>query len=107
MTRLALAALTLSIGSATAQTDNCEPLRAQIEAKIRAAGVTSLSVTVVDAAASAPGRVVGSCDRGARKILYLQTPGQPGARPRPAARDEALLTECKDGTVKVGGDCRR
>jgi hypothetical protein len=84
---------------------SCDELRAQVEARIRAAGVTQFSVTAVDAAASAPGREVGRCERGARKLLYRQH----GAADAPARRqrDDDILTECRDGTVTRGGNCGR
>jgi len=82
----------------------CEDLRARIEARIRAAGVVHFSVTAVDAAASAPGRVVGQCERGARKLVYRQF----GAGSAPARRPhDDILTECRDGTVTRGGTCGR
>jgi hypothetical protein len=82
----------------------CDELQAQIEAKLRAGGLKQVTVLTVEAASSAPGRVVGSCDRGARKILYRA--GEPGATPSP--RNAApILTECKDGSVSMGGTCGR
>jgi len=116
----------------------CDALRSQIEARIRAAGVTQFLVTAVDADAVVPGQVVGTCDRGRKKIVYVQitsrgTQGHeagtqarpsavpakpvasapsgasaPPARPAPAkSPNEPLLTECADGTVQRGGDCRK
>lgn len=98
----------LAAGTAAAA-GNCEVLRAQIEAKISAAGVTRFSVVTLDAAAPADGQVVGSCDLGSRKIVYQREGGglaSSAARPAPA-RGEPILTECKDGTVSMGGDCRK
>lgn len=91
--------------------ESCEVLRAQIEAKIASAGVTRFAVVTVDANAPAAGQVVGSCELGTRKIVYQRE----GAGSAPAAaaaptrspEDEDILTECRDGTVSVGGDCRR
>jgi hypothetical protein len=118
----------LVLGSAAAQTQtqpppadsNCEPLQAQIDARIRASGVARFSLTTVPADAPVPGKVVGSCDRGRRKIVYLPADAAeaatgsasrtaaPAARPPAAAsRAEPILTECKDGTVSLGGDCRK
>jgi hypothetical protein len=92
-------------GTAVAQAGNCEPLREQIAARFKAGGLAQVQLVVVDAAASAPGRVVGSCERGTRKIVQLGAGGMP---PKAAPRqDEAILTECKDGTVRMGGTCRR
>ena len=98
--------------AAAASAQTCEAIRDGIDAKIRAAGVASFTLQVVDSAASAPGQVVGRCDRGAKKIVYAKTvaAAAEGARPapRPPARgkNEPILTECKDGTVTMGGDCR-
>lgn len=94
---------------------NCDALREQIEAKIRASGVAGFSVTVVDVDAPADGKVVGSCDRGSRKIVYARSGGAAAAASAPmtppasapARREAPVLTECKDGTVRYGGDCPR
>lgn len=89
----------LLAGSAHAA-DNCEALRADIEARIRAAGVTHLSVTVLDNEQSAPGKVVGTCDLGRKKIVYEQT--QP-----PQGSTTPMLTECRDGSTPTDGRCSR
>ncbi|MEX1165560.1 MAG: DUF1161 domain-containing protein [Hydrogenophaga sp.] len=107
--------------------DSCEDLRARIEANIAGNGVLNFSVTVVDAAAAAGGQVVGSCSLGSKKIVYARnalptattkpTARAPAPRPMPVpaaatpatkpGKDNNILTECKDGTVSVGGDCKR
>jgi hypothetical protein len=55
--------------------------------------------------------VVGSCELGSKKIVYQREVGSapPGAGPAPARspEDADILTECKDGTVSVGGDCKK
>ena len=100
-----------------AQAATCDELRAEIEARIAAAGVARFTVAVADAAAPlAPGaKVVGSCDRGGKSIVYeVQSdgaatgatgPSAAAGRP-PASRAAPILTECRDGTQSVGGDCR-
>lgn len=98
------------VGSAHAQS-NCETLRAEIEAKIAASGVTNFSVVTVDAAATASGQVVGSCDLGTKKIVYQReggaaSPAAPASTSAPAPRGEPMLTECKDGSVSMGGSCK-
>jgi hypothetical protein len=55
--------------------ENCEALRAQIESKIGAAGVTRFAVLTVDADAPASGQVVGSCELGTKKIVYQREAG--------------------------------
>ena len=124
-----LISLTLAaVGAAFAQTadqpaNNCEPIRSRIETNIASKGVSDFSVTVVDEAAPVSGEVVGQCDRGRKKIVYERgmkpagavggvsvTPATPRAAPQPAApppsADHGILTECKDGTVTRGGDCK-
>ncbi|KIQ33973.1 hypothetical protein RT97_09110 [Variovorax paradoxus] len=104
------AAVAAMTGTAHAA-ESCENLRAQIEAKIGAAGVARFAVVVVDANAPAAGQVVGSCELGTRKIVYQRegAGSSPAAVAAPARAPEGddILTECKDGTVSVGGDCRR
>lgn len=99
MLRNFLPLMLLGLG-ASAQAITCDELQAQIEAKLRAGGLKSFSGVTVEAAASAPGREVGRCERGARKILYRPGTSAP-------ARQEAILTECKDGSVSMGGNCKR
>lgn len=100
-------------GAAHAAVSSCDALMPEIEAKIRASGVTQFSLTAVDAAdAPAGGRIVGSCDLGTKRIVYEPGPSNPtppAARPAPPRpREEPpILTECKDGTVTLGGDCKK
>jgi hypothetical protein len=103
----------------------CEALRGQIDAKIRASGVASFELEVIDMGALGNGgRVVGRCDNGRSKIVYRQR-GMAGAgvgaasAPKPASRHASaagapprpaappMLTECRDGTVSLGGTCKR
>jgi hypothetical protein len=109
---MTLSALLLLFTTAGASATSCETLRAQIETKIRAAGVTVFTLEVVDAGQATAGRAVGTCDQGAKKIVYTQGPSAdrpPATATKPPAtrRSDAILTECKDGSVSVGGDCRK
>ena len=104
----------LMAGSAVAA-DICEPLREQIEHQIAGTGATGFAVVVVDANAQVAGKVVGTCARGARKLVYVRasTPSSVAGRPgRSAAttlvardQDEDIITECRDGT-EVRGNAR-
>jgi hypothetical protein len=87
--------------SAPSTVVNCESLRTSIEAKIRANGVQKFSLSIVDSQASASGKVVGSCERGSKKIVYAAAPSTAAPKSAP------ILTECADGRVLMGGDCRR
>lgn len=109
MMPLCLLGLGLLAGGAHAA-DVCEPLREQIETQIAAAGTTGFAVVVVDANAELAGKVVGTCAKGARKLVYVRGTGA-GAKPapRPAApapatrsKDASTITECRDGTVVRG-----
>lgn len=102
------ALLLLSWGSGSClANDNCESIRTQIEAKVRASGAKDYAVTVVGADAKAAGQVVGSCDLGAKRIVYTRSSSPaPAPQPKTTTRDEDVITECKDGTVvRGGGDC--
>lgn len=109
------AALSLLLACSSAAAATCESLRRDIEAKIARAGVAEFSVTAVEAGASAPGKVVGTCDQGKMKIMYerltiaegVSRPG-PGKPATPLKRsNEGMITECKDGSVVRGGDCKQ
>lgn len=93
---------------ASAQGETCEALRARIEGQIAAKGVTGFTVTTVDTATSAPGKTVGSCDLGRKKIVYARSGGQASAaeRPRNPTPDSDIWVECKDGSMVKGGGCK-
>jgi hypothetical protein len=64
-----IAGLVIS-GPALAQRKDCDELKGEIEAKIKKNGVDKFSLDVVDKDAQAEGKVVGTCDSGAKKIVY-------------------------------------
>lgn len=63
-------ALLLAPLIASAELKDCNELKDEIEAKIKNNGVKSFKLSIVDKDASAPGEQVGSCDGGAKKIMY-------------------------------------
>ena len=67
-TVLALSAVAFS-STALAKT-SCEDVKAQIEAKIQGKGVKAFTLTVVPKDEKTDLRVVGTCDGGAKKIIY-------------------------------------
>jgi hypothetical protein len=107
MAKTMLGAVLLAAAGGAAAAGNCEPIRDGIEARIRAGGVTQFTLTIVDADANVPGRNVGSCERGTKKIVYLQGSAAAPSTPKPAPKNDAVVTECKDGRVTLGGDCRK
>ena len=112
---LSLAGLLVATMPAAHAATACDQLRSEVEGKIAAGGVTRFSVTVVDANAPVTrGKVVGSCELGSKKLVYEAAPGAaaaPAAGPATvphaaSARSERILTECRDGTVSMGGACK-
>ena len=69
------------LATATAQAKDCTELKSEIEAQFQAKGVSNYSLDVVAAAdaAGASGKIIGSCDGGANKLVYAR--GGSGAAP--------------------------
>jgi Protein of unknown function (DUF1161) len=121
MLHLSRALFVLLMSSAPVQAQTCDALKEQVEARIRASGVVNFSVAAVAASAAASGQVVGTCGRGSMKLVYQRGATQPvapssasssasapaKAKPKPKGTpDEAILTECNDGSMSVGGTCK-
>lgn len=115
---LSLAFIALVFAGSASGASSCDAILSQIDAKIRASGVSRFTLTTVDADAPVVDKVVGTCDLGTKKIVYAQNDpaaappnndaSASGARPSPPQpRREPILTECKDGSVSVGGDCKK
>ena len=102
---------------ALAQAVTCEVLRQTVESKIRGKGVAGFTIQVVDATTKPQGQVVGTCDRGAKKLVYLKVkesvssanqarpPAQSGATPGANSNISPIITECADGRVIISGNC--
>jgi hypothetical protein len=116
--QLSLAAASLLLVCTHSHADNCGAIKAEIDAKVRATGMLNFTLDIVDAGAEAKGRTVGTCAQGQKKIMYAlegsttKTVAGNGlgvvaapATARPRVRKEAILTECRDGSESVGGDC--
>lgn len=67
---LAVGLLSLA-GAAFAEGKPCEELKAEIAAKLDAKGVSNYSLEIVDKDA-ADGKVVGTCEKGTKQIVYKQ-----------------------------------
>ena len=71
MVKILAAALVLGISTtAWSQQKACEELKSEIEAKIKKNGVDKFTLDIVDKDAQADGKVVGTCEAGAKKIVY-------------------------------------
>ena len=72
MIRIAIAVLaSLLAFNASAAIKSCEELKAEIEAKIQARGVTSYTLEIVpNSDVHDQNMVVGSCEGGTKKIIY-------------------------------------
>ena len=57
---------------------DCDGVKAEIDAKIKAKGVTNYALEIVNGPDIKEKQIVGNCDGGARKIVYFQT-GSPSA----------------------------
>jgi hypothetical protein len=67
---LILASFMLFASPALAQRKSCEELKAEIEAKLQAKGVTAYTLQIVANEDVKDEKVVGSCDGGTKKITY-------------------------------------
>jgi hypothetical protein len=73
MRKFILAVALLSIaGTALAAGKPCEELKAEIAAKLDAKGIANYSLEIVDKGTAADGKVVGSCEKGSKVIVYKQ-----------------------------------
>lgn len=64
-----LAVLAFAATPALARKD-CEELKSEIDAKIKANGVQAYTLEIMPKEQQADGKVVGSCDGGTKKIVY-------------------------------------
>lgn len=69
---LICAMLGLSLCASMAQAKSCDDVKAAIVAKLESKGVRNYTLEVVKIDEDKPGRVVGQCDGGTRKIVYVR-----------------------------------
>jgi hypothetical protein len=67
---IAVVASLLIASPVFAQVKPCEELKSEIETKITNNGVKVFTLTIVEKDAAEDGKVVGTCDGGAKKIVY-------------------------------------
>ncbi len=88
--RALVIALLFASGAAYAQAGKtCEELKADIAKKIEANGVKTYTLEIVaaDKVTENQGKVVGSCEGGAKKIVYNRTTSE-AAKPESEAKPE-------------------
>jgi Protein of unknown function (DUF1161) len=74
-----IAAISLMLAASPALAKkSCEELKAEIEAKLNAKGVTAYTLEIVEAEKVKDEKVVGSCDGGTKKIIYKR--GEPAGK---------------------------
>lgn len=104
----AVLALAAAFVSPAAASDDCPAVKRAIEAKMAANGVKDVTLTVVDKDAKVAGRIVGSCDRKKRKIVYaskgverdmFDAAGGPAASPADAHSPDARIAMTSRATV--------
>jgi hypothetical protein len=66
---LAVGLLSLA-GAAFADGKSCEELKGEIAAKLDAKGVSGYSLEIVDKGSAGGGKVVGTCEKGTKEIVY-------------------------------------
>jgi hypothetical protein len=71
MKRIALLIAAITVSS-HAMAKSCEELKREIAAKIEASGVTEYTLEIVPNEQIGQKKVVGSCDRGTKKIVYTR-----------------------------------
>ena len=70
MKTLLLASALLLASTPILAAKNCEELKSEIDAKMKAKGVASFTLDIVASDATAEGQTVGTCEAGAKKIVY-------------------------------------
>lgn len=68
---LAVGLLSLA-GTAMADGKSCEELKAEIAAKLDAKAIAGYSLEIVDKGAAAGGKIVGTCEKGTKVIVYTK-----------------------------------
>ena len=76
---LGVAPLIIAAIPIAASAKNCDDVKAEIDAKIKAKGAANYVLQIVNGSDVKEGKIVGNCGRGAQKIVYLKNALQPPA----------------------------
>jgi hypothetical protein len=78
---IGVATLIVAVIPVAALARDCNEVKAEIDAKITAKGVTGFVLEIVDAPSVKEGKIVGTCGGGAKQIVYRRgTPVEPNKR---------------------------
>jgi hypothetical protein len=107
---VALAAACCTAPSFAAGKD-CDQLRAEVVRRYEAGGIAAPEIQLLPSSAPTSGKVVGNCELGTKKLVYAGAKGASASASSPASGKSPragapVLTECKDGTVSMGGSCK-
>ena len=69
---LALGSLIVTVIPVAALARDCNEVKAEIDAKIKAKGVANYILQIVDGPDVKEGQIVGSCEVGAKRIVYFR-----------------------------------
>jgi len=72
MKKLMVAVAVLMFATPAFAKKDCEELKAEIDAKIKAKGVKAYTLQILPNEQAKDGKVVGSCDEGTKKIIYTK-----------------------------------
>jgi hypothetical protein len=82
---------------------DCNEVKAEIDAKITAKGVTNYFLEIVDAPNVKEGKIVGICNGGEKQIVYRRgapvAPDNGPSKKSPLEPDKRVLEEKPTGTV--------
>src|SRR5262245_14199452 len=70
-----LAVAPLIVAAIPALARDCNEVKAEIDAKIKAKGVTNYALEIVNGPDVKEKQIVGNCEGGAKSIVYFQTGG--------------------------------
>jgi hypothetical protein len=69
---------------------DCNEVKAEIDAKIKAKGVMNYALRIVNGPDVKEGQIVGNCDAGAKKIVYFKEPSSENAsKPHSSSANQA------------------
>jgi hypothetical protein len=100
---IGVATLIVAVIPVAALARDCNEVKAEIDAKITAKGVTKYVLEIVDAPNVKEGKIVGTCSGGSKQIVYRRgdrvEPDNGLSKKSPLEPDKRVLEEKPTGTV--------